>query len=170
MNLLWIDTETTGLDPLKHEVIDIAVIRTDIHGTVMGSFNSKVAPKHIETAEKQALQVNKYNEKDWKDAPNWTDVQTYIVGKFGYEPYVAAGWNIQFDLQFIRFPLNARRMKIGYHGLDLMGIGWLEIKHINKPHLIDLCTELNVQLKDEHTAYGDIFACVKCYQKLVGGK
>jgi DNA helicase-2/ATP-dependent DNA helicase PcrA len=44
-NIVVYDIETTGLDTTQDEVIQIAAIRTDSHGTILKKFNQMVMPK-----------------------------------------------------------------------------------------------------------------------------
>ena len=65
-----IDVETTGLDSEKHEILEIGlVIFEGINPyKILHTHNVKVCPEHIETAQKQALEVNGYTPQDWKDS------------------------------------------------------------------------------------------------------
>ena len=49
-----LDTETTGLDPTKHEIIEIAV------KSPLGTFHSLVKPQRLDLAEPKALELNGY--------------------------------------------------------------------------------------------------------------
>ena len=41
-----LDTETTGLDPERHEVIEVAAIAFDAEGNILGEYNTLVRPRH----------------------------------------------------------------------------------------------------------------------------
>ena len=72
-NLAFIDTETTGLDPNKHEIIELAVViarQVPREGKgpsleIIEECEWKIKPQRIELAEEAALRVNGYNEVDW---------------------------------------------------------------------------------------------------------
>ena len=72
-NLAFIDVETTGFSPEKHEIIELAVVlakQTPREGKgpkleIIQEKEWKIKPEHLETAEEQALRVNGYNEVDW---------------------------------------------------------------------------------------------------------
>ncbi len=71
-DLVFIDTETTGLDPRKHELIEIAVVRVkqDWSGdkptfTVADEWSTKVRPENIQSADPASLRVNGYSASGW---------------------------------------------------------------------------------------------------------
>jgi DNA polymerase III epsilon subunit-like protein len=75
--LAFIDLETTGMDPLKHEIIEIGCLlaKLDDKGQYveLESFELKVKPEHIETAEQEALRVNGYDEDHIFRSPSTRD-------------------------------------------------------------------------------------------------
>ena len=64
MKLAFLDTETTGLDRYKNEIIELAlIIIEDGERTVEQSW--KLKPRRIETASDYALQLNGYDKEVW---------------------------------------------------------------------------------------------------------
>lgn len=100
--LAWVDTETTGLDAKKHRVIEIAIVITDAELVEKDAFESKIwlSPEDRLIAEPIALEVNKYNEEEWKDAPKssrelWKKVFEMTRGRN------FSGQNPEFDTNFV---------------------------------------------------------------------
>lgn len=62
---VWIDVETTGLDPLVHEIIELTVRYEPRKGCANPAWHAKIKPEHIETAEPKALEINGYTEEKW---------------------------------------------------------------------------------------------------------
>ena len=50
-NLAFIDIETTGLNLLKHEIIEIGCVLTTPELKVIEEFELKIKPEHIENAD-----------------------------------------------------------------------------------------------------------------------
>ena len=69
MKLCITDIETSSLNPITGEILEIGFIIADSETfRIYGKFNFKCIPEHIETASKKALEVNGYDPKNWKDA------------------------------------------------------------------------------------------------------
>jgi len=111
--IVWFDTETSGLDPNKHQIIQFAAIAQDDENEeeleLKIQFNE-------EEADAKALEVNRYSREAWKDAVSEYDavgviarfLQRYrsvqMVSKAGH-PYTLArlaGHNVRFDCEFLR--------------------------------------------------------------------
>lgn len=97
--LHFIDTETTGLDPLRHEIISIAII-TEYGDGRIERWSSKIRPEHIDTASEKALKVNGYNSYEWCDAPSFFEVFNVIQQKL--RKGIIVGHNVAFDIAFLR--------------------------------------------------------------------
>ena len=106
--LAFIDTETTGLDPINNEIIEIAIkiidteiIRTTCRTDVVYEFEGKFKIRCMETASPKALEINGYNEEEWKDAYSWSKPACErLVERL--KDCVVVGHNVQFDIDFIR--------------------------------------------------------------------
>jgi len=64
--LALIDVETTGLDPDKHEMIDIGAIYIEADGRELGRFHARINPMHPERADPGALAVNGFSAERWR--------------------------------------------------------------------------------------------------------
>ena len=63
---IFIDLETTGLDPSTGDIIEVAAIRTDNVGNLIATYSDKITPKVPVTIE--ASRVNGYTEEKWAQA------------------------------------------------------------------------------------------------------
>ncbi|WP_326806710.1 3'-5' exonuclease [Streptomyces sp. NBC_01775] len=62
--LAFVDTETTGLDPARHEVWEIAVIRRETDGTETEHlWQRRLTDHQLEDADPEALRINRYAER-----------------------------------------------------------------------------------------------------------
>ena len=99
-----LDTETTGLDRKKHEVIEVAYITyvVDREGKffLLRKFESKIAPVNISAAHPKSIEINGYTKEKWKDAADKVTVLTK-VHKTIHESDILLGQNLIFDLRFL---------------------------------------------------------------------
>lgn len=124
-HLVFIDLETTGLDKDKHEIIEVACLVVDGQSLeVVEEYVAKVKPKHIETANSEALKINGYDPNKWRGAKNIEEVMEKI--RAISEGGMIAGWNVSFDWAFIEE--NFEKLKIessfNYHKVDVQSIAY----------------------------------------------
>lgn len=103
MIITFIDTETTGLDLFRHEVIDIAALQISVSGNShieISRFESKIKPKKIEEASEIALKINGYTNKKWKEALPAASVLP-LIRSYVETSEVVVGQNLIFDYRFI---------------------------------------------------------------------
>ncbi len=155
MKVVYIDTETTGLNPkhLFHEIIEIALI-VEIHGKRKFSFHSKIQPMHISRASEKALEINGYNESDWITAPTFEKVASKVQDIF-QDADIVIGHNVKFDVEFVNEhlislgmrPIRARQIDtitVAYEHLIPIGLKSLRMDEIRR--------FLKWNMEDSHTA------------------
>jgi DNA polymerase-3 subunit epsilon len=171
-DLLFVDTETTGLDPTKHELLEVAAIRTSPDGqTIISTYEAKLKPLNLDKAEPKALEINKYSAAEWSDekcvAPEIVaDNLQKMAGNT-----VLVGQNVSFDEGFLS-PLFTRlgmRPPWGYHKVDTVALAWPLFLHspLEGLSLGKLCTFLGVTAVPAHRAAADAEACRQVYLKLM---
>lgn len=126
-NVVFIDTETTGLDPLRHEVWDIALIEID--GT---EHEWHLRPQRPEAAEPGALRVNRFYERTAKHGWAWSlDRPNLIASEIAglTANHQIAGIVPDFDAGFLSRLLieNGQREAWHYHLIDVevLAVGYL---------------------------------------------
>jgi len=162
MDIVFVDTETTGLDPAKHEIVEISMIRQDRLGRITSSFTTKIRPLNITDAEPRALEINGYNEKDWEEAPFFPEVKDKILSL--WKDALFCGHNAKFDhdmlvSEFKRCGVNLNEVNPGYyHMLDTIPLAYAIlgrrglIQYLNLKHIRPRMGILN---EGEHRAEKD---------------
>lgn len=158
-----VDIETTGLDPQKHEIIEIAV------KTPAGLFHSLVKPMKLETAEPKALEMNGYNKDPgrWDDAPTMDQVMPKVMAHMA--GHIMVGHNVSFDKGFLEV---AHKQVYGkglpfYHTFDTVVLGMEHVPNLGRWNLNNLCKLLDVPNEGEHTAVADVLRCEQVLHKLL---
>ena len=129
MTRLWVDTETTGLIPRKHEIIEIAILTETVlpggGGTITESWSTKIRPARIEEAEPKALEVNGYRAEEWAGAPTFDEVAADIAKRLASST-VICGHNVSFDISFIEgaFDRLGQKVRMPYHKVDTVTLGY----------------------------------------------
>lgn len=172
-DLVFIDFETSGLDPRQHEIIEAAAVRTDANCTIeKGSFELRCHMKHPERASPEALKVNGYNEKDWRDAVDIRVVCAALVQLLGgYEETMWIGQNPHFDKShadetFIREKIEMPNIK---YLLDLASMAWplCVAGKLERIGLDAQCAYYNVSNEGSHRAMADVRRSIEVYRRMV---
>lgn len=153
----FLDTETTGLDPDRHEVWEI--------GLIVGSqeITWAIRPQHLDRADPNALRLIHFYERT--EAPGWEWASSYL-GSYVAErlAYLTAGKHLagnvpSFDAAFLERFLRAHGRSPAWHYqlVDVEAIA-AGVLGLDPPwDSEDLSSRLGVDpaLYERHTALGD---------------
>lgn len=159
----FIDVETTGLDPSKHEIIEFAAIC----GPQRWSF--KIQPEHLATAEPEALRVNGFKEEYWLQALSKVQAAEQINQIL--DGCILIGHNIKFDLSFLNALLQETNVKskLGRHTVDTVSLAYEHLVPLGLKSLSlkKVCTFLQIpEEPKKHTALNGAECCRRVYRKL----
>jgi len=119
MKLAFLDTETTGLNPNDHEVIEIAII-VEEEGKEDRAFHSLILPERLARAQPEALRINGYASapERWEAAPRMAEVgaeiETLLKGA------ILVGHNVGFDASMLDSSMRRVGLdpRLPYHRID----------------------------------------------------
>lgn len=105
MKIIFIDTETTGLNCKHHDIIQIAGLVTE-DKKILDEFNFKCQPVNWDSINKKALQINNTTLEDLEkyELPQATFIHFLKVLEkhFNGEKFIIAGQNVKaFDWRFV---------------------------------------------------------------------
>lgn len=169
-NLLFIDSETSGLTAGFHEAVEWAGVLTKPDGiTVLETYEAKVKPLHPERFDARAREVNGYTEEDWADAPPPEDVAARL--SMMASGVILVGQNVSFDEGFLKafLKLYGQRETWHYHKVDTMGLAWPLIKKgaISGLSLTNLAEWAGIEQKTPHRAMSDVLCVQQVYLALM---
>ncbi len=137
---------------------------------VLDSFNCRVKPQHIETADEYALEMNGYSEKAWRDALHLEDALERFA-RWG-EDGLLVGYNVCFDWGFLRRGFNSTGVEhtFDYHHIDVPSIAFALF--FDDPLFEDLGLRsvsqfLNIKRGTAHRALPDAEATYQVFRKLI---
>ena len=119
---LFVDVETTGLDPSIHEIIEICII-TEWQSGSFEEWHTKIRPERIGDAHPRALEVNGYTAEAWRNAP----IMAYVINDIAarVSKGLVIGHNVAFDLGFISAALAGHGLRRPSHrSFDTMALAY----------------------------------------------
>ena len=185
MKILWLDTETTGLDSKKNDILTIGGI-IEIDGEVKEEFYLEMQPFNYDTVEEQALKVNGLEIKTIKTwmAPRLAHKQLinifskYINRYNRNDKFIIAGHNVKFDFDFLVEFFNKNNDKylgswIEYQfsscidTLPLVQImRFKDVINVENCRLVTASKEFDIDLSNAHNALADIRATRELFYKI----
>lgn len=109
--VLYFDVETTGLDPVKNDIIQIAGI-IEIDGVIQDEFEFKCQPVSFdpECISIDALETHGYNLEDLASFPYPGEIYHKLISIFSkyidkynkQDKFTPAGYNVRFDMEFLK--------------------------------------------------------------------
>lgn len=169
-NLAFIDIESTGLNILKHEIIEIGCVITTPKLKVIEEFELKIKPERIKDADKTALKINKYDPDNWTSA--YTLEKAMKILSLKTKDCIMVGQNVCFDSAFLESAFAKTNIpnNMHYHRLDTISIAWAKLHRdlkINHFSLREMCVRFGIKNKKSHTALSDARATYELYKKLM---
>ncbi len=173
-DVVFVDCESSGMDPYVHEMIEWAAIRmtADLQ-TEKGRLEKKVTMHHPERAEAKALAIVGYTPQEWRhavpvrvvcvDFANLIDDDCLVVG---HNPYF--DWNF-LRAAYVREGLVMPQVRAV---LDTISIAWPLViaGHCERMGLDNLCTKYSISNEGKHRAMADVQRTARLYAKLLGKK
>lgn len=168
------DIETSGLDPIGHEILEMGLIlikQPELE--VLESWSTKIKPENIETATKEALAVNGYKPEDWEKAVPLKMAMSVYRKKTKNAIFLSH--NVCFDWSFIyeAFAKTELESMMDYHRLDLFSLAWAKrhkMQGVIKFNLVELCKYFNIEKEpDPHKAIHGAekaLEVLRCLEKL----
>jgi DNA polymerase III epsilon subunit-like protein len=182
--VLYMDVETTGVEPGKHGIIQLAALM-EIGGDVVDTFNMKFQPHEGAEINPDALKVTNTDPEELKTRTTSSDAyRSFLrwidkhIGKYDKaDKAYPAGYNVNFDLSFLDAWFRHHGNKFGtgsYHNwkmLDPLSLFrlWDFQGQLSLPNykLQTVCEHFGVQI-DAHDALSDIKATRELLQMILG--
>ena len=98
---IWLDFETTGLDLLKDEPIQLWIVEIDINGNIIDQYQTLLRPqKELKKLKNIVSFITNINLKDLETAPSPSEIEKEI-SHFFWKNTIIIWHNITFDLSFL---------------------------------------------------------------------
>ena len=176
--ILFVDLETTGLNPGAHDVVEITAYLTDLHGWHVYRKVSTLVCGDLTRADPAAMAVNGITAEDLVGAPRGEEVGRQLADILQDDRYEVVAWAGQnvgaFDLPFLRAmapsALGTHNRYVPYHAIDNASLAWpLFLKgEVPNLKLETLCTYFGVPNAGAHRTEADVKRAVAVYRHLMG--
>ena len=168
--LLFLDVETTGLDPWVHEIIELGAIHVDGESlTELATLELKVQPTRLGVADRQALAVNGFELAQWSEAVSLESALQQLAPLL--EDAMLAGHNIAMDRNFLEAAFRQTgipRPHYDHHVLDTASLAWPFLGRKNLTlSLVDVCESFGVSGGPQHRALHDARRSLHLVRKLL---
>jgi DNA polymerase-3 subunit epsilon len=177
--LLFIDTETGGLDPGKHSLLSLAMVVWE-DSEILDSMEVLINDGVLSVT-REALSVNKIDlEKHKQSAISPSQAMDEILSFTGkhfprHGKINLAGHNVHFDIDFLKrfFVLNNKDFSqyFSHRVIDTSSIlhylylaGRIKHKAVSSDEAFGL---FDIKVEGRHTAIGDTIATAKLFTKLI---
>ena len=171
MKLLIIDTETTGLDPEVHEIIEFGAI-VIIDGVIVEKIECKIQPKSLDRADRKAMDINGYSEYKWRTAISQESAARLIWAFLARNrDAISVGHNLHFDRKFLEAfgRESGIEIKLSSPYLDTRDIcrATLAPYGLESMRLDDICKFLGWTRRNAHSALSDCEDCARIIANMV---
>ena len=178
--LLFVDTETGGLDPLKHSLLTIGIAVWDLHDGLLDSSEYYIKNKEY-LVTKEAQKVNKFDKEMHESKAQSSQIIIKSLTDFCSKYFDAnlavplAGHNTQFDIGFLKVFLEENGRSFGsifsHRIIDTYSI----IKFLcycgkieqNISSSAEAFRYFNIKVDNRHTALGDVIATVELFDAMI---
>lgn len=183
-----VDIETTGLDPVNHCIIQIAVVPLDSNITpnvTMTPFYTEIKPTRIDTVEQLAMDTNGLDLQQLQVSAPSSDA---VIGMFDEwfnslpippkKRIIPLAHNMKFEHSFLNAWLGAElyNQYFHFHSRDSQEIACCindrhtlrgDEKRFKSVGLSAMCREFGIDNPNAHDALADSIACAKVYRELL---
>lgn len=160
-DLIFIDTETTGLSVYKDEIIELSAIKVS-NNEIIDTFSSLIKP--FGKISPKATAINGITEEMLKDSKRINEVLPDFINFCNNIPLVA--YNAHFDLSFICRDCQRYDLKFKPTFIDVLAMAQntLDLKNYK---LETVAKHFNIlDKKQEHRALSDCYLLYDCYKSL----
>lgn len=153
-----IDLETTGIDPVKDEILEIGALKV-VDGVVVDTYKTflkvscDISPYIVElTGITKAMSETGITEEQ-----AIKEITQFCEG------FVLLGHNIKFDYSFLKVKADKYKLYISNQAVDTLKIARKKLKELESRSLSFLCTHFNIPPKVSHRAFDDAESTMKIY-------
>ena len=146
-----LDVETTGLQPSRHKVIEVALLRYR-NGVLAQRYESLLNPGR--RIPEFITRLTTIRNEDVAEAPVFESIAQDVLDFIGDD--IIIGHNVGFDIGFLNAELDrVSKPKLINERIDTMGLATRLLREIRKPSLDKVAVAVGLNSRGVHRAGGD---------------
>jgi DNA polymerase III epsilon subunit-like protein len=180
MNLFYIDTETTGFNPKKHEIIELA-FAIEIDGIMYCKMELFMRPEKWDIIDSKALKINGWTIERLKRLPSCTDFKEVLFQIAGIcqrknynQKYKIVEYGNRFDYNFLKnhiifnHPDGMFNFIFNRNSINALSLAHKKLPGLESYKLVDVAAALGIPVnrKWAHSAGYDRDLLIEVYHKL----
>lgn len=172
-DLIWVDLETGGYDSRRHDILELAAIRTSGDGSkVLGHLKALVLPRDLEApaATEEALELGGFDRDRWEEDALPLREVLVAFARLAHGA-VLSGHNVRFDRRFL--VVASARCNVVIPTATGSSVDTMDLaRPLKKSGEVDsvalgkLCAHFGIGTEGEHTAPVDVRNTVLLYRAL----
>ena len=159
-DVVAVDVETTGLDPKRDRIVELALVGLTEEGEIEWEWESLVDPGR--PVPQSASRIHGITNRDLKGSPRFCDVADYVVALLADKVLLAH--NLRFDASFLHAELSRCGKKVPTgRGLDTLELSRFFDSAARSHKFADVCLRYGVELRGGHRAKQDAVALARLF-------
>lgn len=159
-DVVAVDIETTGLDPKRDRIVELALVGLTDEGEIAWEWGSLVNPQR--SVPPSATRIHGIIDADLKDSPPFRDVSGAVKGLISDKVLLAH--NLRFDAGFLNAEFRRCRLEVPTgRGIDTLQISRHFDPGAGSHKLADACRRYGVELRGGHRAKQDAAAVARLF-------
>jgi len=159
--LVFVDTETTGLNPIIDRVIEVGLIRIE-KGQIVSKYETVVNPT-IEVPD-FCIKMTGIKKKEFKKAPTFKDIKDKFFDEMKDALFIAH--NAKFDFDFLDNEFIRVDLPFGPASLCTVKLSRILFPHFPRHDLDTITRRLHIDVSKRHRAFDDALALWELFQIL----
>lgn len=156
---IFLDTETTGIDPNRNSIIEIACIKWE-NGKALQHFESLINPHH--PIPQEITLITGIDDSMVSAAPFFSAIKNRIVDFIGSAPVI--GHNIPFDLAFLK----SHHLELKNPSMDTLSLARILLRKEASYALEVLIKKYGLPVRTSHRAMADTENSIDLFEFLLG--
>jgi DNA polymerase-3 subunit epsilon len=152
-NLVFVDTETTGFDPVNNRVIEIGLVRVE-NGKVVDQYQTVINPGV--PIPDESYKITGIRKKEMKIAPSLIEVKDQVLSRMRGALFVAH--NAKFDFDFIEQELLRLDIQFSMPYLCTVKLSRALFPQYPRHDLTSITQRFSIPVEKRHRAFDDAYA------------